>query len=72
MDLRRIIIFPDAPVDTPGGHSFSFDEIDSPPSCSSTITTSPTAKWETVVVLAVSLSRLDISTNMANVMGKTR
>ena len=57
---------------TSGDQLFAFDDVDSPPSCSSTLSSSPTAKWETVVVLAISLSRLDVSTNMANVMGKTR
>lgn len=29
------------------------------------------SKWETVVVVAVNLSRLDMSTNMGSVMGQT-
>lgn len=68
----KLITFSDTPFNTPRDDVFAFDEIDSPQSCSSTLSSSPTAKWETVVVLAVSLSRLDVSTNMANVMGKTR
>lgn len=72
MSFGLTTLFAATQANATSGNSFALDEVDSPPNCTSTASASPAAKWETVVVLAVSFSRLDVSTNMANVMGKTR
>lgn len=52
--------------------SSSETEVDGPLSHSSSSSLAGTrSKWETVVVVAVNLSRLDMSTNMGSVMGQT-
>lgn len=52
--------------------SSSETEVDGPLSHSSSSSLGGTrSKWETVVVVAVNLSRLDMSTNMGSVMGQT-
>lgn len=42
------------------------DEIDGPEN----VSTSPIAEWETRVIIAVNVSRVDVSTNMGNTMGQ--
>ena len=45
-----------------------FDEVDGLPA--DTSASKPAGEWETHVVLALNLSRMDVSTNMGNVMGQ--
>lgn len=53
--------------------SSSETEVDGPLSHSSSSSLGGTrSKWETLVVVAVNLSRLDMSTNMGSVMGQTQ
>lgn len=46
-------------------------EVDGPLSQSSSSSSGSKSKWETVIVVAVNLSRLDVNTNMGSVMGQT-
>ena len=53
--------------------SSSENDVDGPLSHSSSSSLGGTrSKWETMVVVAVNLSRLDMSTNMGSVMGQTQ
>ena len=53
------------------GYSSS-DDVDGPLSHSSTSSSGGSkTKWETMIVVALNLSRLDVATNMSSVMGQT-
>ncbi|XP_048589365.1 transmembrane protein KIAA1109 homolog isoform X3 [Nematostella vectensis] len=51
--------------------SASDTEVDGPLSHSSSSSAGSRSKWETVIIVALNLSRLDVSTNMGSIMGQT-